>query len=223
MTRRSLRLATALVWFIGTISLAAESLQKDLGMGLSYFRTDDTAAESAALVSALQRPAVVIDLRNSSADEASAKALATALAQAASRPRTLRVFLLNDATSRRLIDIVCAPRSGTLTIAPKNDSVTPDIAVPIGRDEDRRAYEAPAKGVPLEQLVDGAQDKRRFDEASLTREHNNGTRSPERADNAGDSKANGDRSEKDKNAPPVDLVLQRAIHVHRGLVALKKL
>jgi hypothetical protein len=89
----------------------------------------------------------------------------------------------------------------------------PDVAVKISPEDDRRAYDALEKGTPITVLLADNPNKVRNDEASLSKD-----RVAEASADAADEALAG------KRAPaPIDATLQRAVHLHRSLVALKRL
>jgi hypothetical protein len=207
---------------LSAVAATAAPTEKDLGQGLKYLRTADAKADAAAITAALGGAALILDLRNAEADEISAQALASALDKSAGRPRTVQLVLINGTTSPLLIAATAIARPGVVTLGPASPAITPDVAVATSREDDRQAYDALTAGTPLEKLIDGAQEKRRFDEATLAHDHNGASRAPDRGEptDAGPS-----TSPKDKATapPPIDRVLQRAVHTHRALLALKKL
>ena len=101
---------------------------------------------------------------------------------------------------------------GVVVLAPASGKLSPDIAVRVDADTDRRAYDALEKGASLASLLSDNPDKPRIDEAYLEREHLSDGDAPDVAS--------------DKPSPPsplVDSVLQRAVQLHRGLLALKRI
>jgi hypothetical protein len=99
---------------------------------------------------------------------------------------------------------------GLLVLAPIAAKLAPDIAVRVTAAEDRKAYDALEKGADVNSLLSDYPDKPRIDEAYLEKEHIPDSESPEVPTD---------------HLPPrplTDPMLQRAVQLHRGLVALKK-
>jgi hypothetical protein len=91
------------------------------------------------------------------------------------------------------------------------------VSVPAAAEQ--RAYAALENGTPLEALITQPMDKPRNDEAMLAREHLSDTALGDAAESA-----RSDRVAPAKPGPPApfDPVLQRAVQLHRALVALKR-
>ena len=82
----------------------------------------------------------------------------------------------------------------------------------VAADADRRAYDALEHGASVESLLRDNPEKPRVDEEYLEKEHISDSDAPEVAEG--------------KPSPPpplVDSMLQRAVQLHRGLLALKKI
>ncbi len=81
----------------------------------------------------------------------------------------------------------------------------------VSPEDDKRAYDALESGASVESLLSDYPDKPRIDEAYLEKEHLSDSDAPDLPT--------------DKPPPPkplVDALLQRAVQLHRGLVALKR-
>jgi hypothetical protein len=81
----------------------------------------------------------------------------------------------------------------------------------VAPEDDRKAYDALEKGADVRSLLSDYPDKPRIDEAYLEKEHIADSEAPE--------------VPTDKPLPPrptVDALLQRAVQLHRGLLALKR-
>ena len=205
----ALILAAAL---LATCALAAptEPAPRDLGLGLCYYRVHELPRD---LPSSGKGPAgpCVLDLRFARSDEPSCAALGAWIRFNASA-RTPVFVLENSETSPALLAVVPGGLPGLVVLAPRAEKLVADIAVAVSADADRKAYEAADKGAPLESLIHDYPEKPRVDEAYLEKEHLSDS-------DALDSVA-------DKPGPPmplVDAVLQRAVQLHRGLLALKRL
>jgi hypothetical protein len=82
----------------------------------------------------------------------------------------------------------------------------------VSPEDDRRAYDALEKGADVQSLLSDYPAKPRIDEAYLEKEHIADSDSPEIP------------TDKPLPARPlVDAMLQRAVQLHRGLLALKRI
>jgi hypothetical protein len=96
------------------------------------------------------------------------------------------------------------------------------VVVRTDEDTDRRAYEALATGTPVTQLISGKIEKERYDEAVLVQEFKNGNPDPAPPP-ALDPTAGKHSGTAEKAAVPlIDHVLQRAVHLHHALLALRR-
>lgn len=191
----------------------------DLGQGLSYQRIHSVADSEAALRKTVPGAgALVLDLRYATASDDSSAALKTALA---GRSPNIPLFILvSPATPPALGAAISA--SPALTLGAAGSLPTPKVVVQTDATIDRRAYDALDAGTPLAKLISGKIEKERFDEATLVQEFKNGNTDaapipppdPTVAKPAG-------APEKEPPTPLVDRVLQRAVHLHRALLALK--
>jgi len=189
---------------------AAAAAARDLGQGLTYYRVHEAPRD-------LPPPpgghpgACVLDLRYASSTGAGASALRAWLMSNAS-PRTPVFVLENGATSAPLRTALAGSGpAGLIVLAPAFTGLAADIAVRVAADADRRAYDALEKGAPVESLLSDNPEKPRVDEEYLEKEHLSDSDAPDAAEG--------------KPSPPsplVDAMLQRAVQLHRGLLALKK-
>ncbi len=188
----------------------------DLGQGLSYLRIHSIADSEAVLRQAVPGAgALVLDLRYATASDESAAALQAALA--GHSPGTPLFILVSPATPAALAPAIGAP---ALTLGAPGSVPTPKVVVQTDDAADRRAYDALDADTPLERLITGKIEKERFDEATLVQEFKNGH--PEAAPPPlPDPTAPKTAEASAKPVPPVDRVLQRAVHLHRALLALK--
>lgn len=221
---------------------AACAATRDLGGGLAYFRVTALNDDLPALTEALAaNPALVIDMRGVSASVNSAQALRSALAAPASASalataasRAARFVLINGVTSSSVpfalgagLPANAAP--GVIVIAPAEDGVPADVKAPGSAADDRRACEAIAGGAELLTLIDRQPEKKRYDEAVLSREHA-GLPEPETQPETKDAGKNADGAAKDgaktEASKPGDVltdsVLQTAVQIYRALAALRK-
>jgi hypothetical protein len=182
-----------------------------LGQGLSYYRIHELPSDIPSQPG-LRAGSCVLDLRFARSDDASAAVLSAWVKFTASA--STPVFILeNQGTSPALLAAFPGgAAAGVVVLAPASGKLSPDIAVRVDADTDRRAYDALEKGASLASLLSDNPDKPRIDEAYLEREHLSDGDAPDVAS--------------DKPSPPsplVDSVLQRAVQLHRGLLALKRI
>jgi hypothetical protein len=211
----------ALYALIAPSGLAAKPLSQELGDNLLYFRAD-------VLPRDLPPPDVkagplVLDLRFTAAENDATTALSAWLKLRATA--TAPVFLLiNPGTASNLREMLGknAPRPGVITIGRKSEDLTPDIEVATSSEEERRAYEALEQKTPIESLLVENADKPRVDEASIMRARDEAAEDFFEANPLDDVTATEPKPEA-KTTPPIDRTLQRAVHVHRALRALKRL
>jgi hypothetical protein len=219
-------------FFLSVAPTSHAALEKELGQALAYVRVTDASADTALAVDTIERrPALVLDLRSLPADEKFAMAIRAALSKPPA-PHAVRFVLINSTTAPALLAVLNDNTfKFVITLGPRSPAIAPDIAISIDDEEDRRAYTALATGTPLEKLITDNHEKPRYDEARLVQDHTNGVTPPDSllpADADDDSVTTEPGTEKKpaaakKPAAPVDLVLERAVQIHRSLLALKKL
>ncbi len=201
--------------FVFAVTVAqAAPLQRDIGENLVYFRAHGLPADLPS-ADATRRRACILDLRYAQGDEQAAVALAAWLKFHASAHTPVFV-LANAETSRDLLATIADhdTMAGVLTIGLTSHAFKPDVAVPGTPANERRAYDALEHGTPLAALLTDNPDKARNDEASLAK------------DRPAESAAADETIDAAKNhspAPPIDATLQRAVHLHRALIALRKI
>jgi hypothetical protein len=228
MRFRPLGFLVALV-LSGTAALAAP-LTRDLGQGLTYYRVHMLPAD---LPSPPAKPApLVLDLRYVTCDRGGVDALEVWLKFRA-LPAAPVFILANADTTRGLRQVLAGNHANpaVVTLGPASEGFTPDIGVDISAGEERRAYEALEKGQTVEALTVENADKPRRDEAEIAKDRAHGSSSagdPEAddPDTVDDSTKNPSPTTADNAAPPappVDRDLQRAIQLHRALLALKRI
>lgn len=187
------------------------TLTRDLGQGLTYYRVRELPADQPSPLSG--RPgACILDLRFAKSDEASAGAI-LAWVKFNVSVRAPVFVLENSQTDPALLAVFPGrTQPGLLVLAPVTDRIVPDIAVHVSPEDDRKAYAALEKGADISSLLSDYPDKPRVDEAYLEKEH------------IADSDAPDLPADKPSPPPPMtDPVLQRAVQVHRGLLALKRI
>ena len=189
---------------------AATVLERDLGQGLTYVRIRELPGDLPTKpVGTI--PACVVDVRYVQAGRDEAAAFSAWLRFRAT-PRSPVLVLANRDTSFDLRLVLREPHRGTgiVVIGIPGPAFEPDVTVRSTPEKEKVAYEALAKGTPLATLVIDHPDKVRNDEARLAR-------GP-----AADPEGNGSPPG-EVVAPGVDAALQRAVHLHRSLAALRKI
>jgi hypothetical protein len=234
MIRSASFLFLVLFIFLGHTPSLRAAVEKDLGQSLAYFRVTDARADQGGLVDTIaRRPMLVIDLRGLASEADFVTALHAALAKPPA-PHAVRIVLINSTTATSVVAALDDDALlSVITLAPRSPGLAADIQTTTTIEEDRRALTAFANGTPVEKLIDDTRDKRRYDEAKLVHDHVNGITPasdelPADADDdavtsepAKEKKTNG--TEKKAEQPPRDLVLERAVQLHRALLALKKI
>ncbi|HEX2854987.1 MAG TPA: hypothetical protein VHO24_17265 [Opitutaceae bacterium] len=198
--------------------LFAAPLERDLSRGLIYHRAPNVPADLPATNPAEKRSRV-LDLRYAQGNDDGATALIAWLRTNATT-RTPVFLLANAETNPALLAPFARQNAveGVLTVGPSSARFNPDIAVKVSPEIERRAYDAIEAQTEIESLLKENSDKLRNDEARLAKE-----RQPDPAllDDAGTP---GEKNPVAKPpAPLIDLTLQRAMQLHRGLQALKKI
>lgn len=203
-----------LVVVFSAARLAATELY-DLGQGLGYLRLGALADSEKAFHSPVSdTPALVLDLRTATGN---GPAVAALLATLRSRPagKPIRLLLISPATTPELLAGLTAGLPGVITIGRAADNCHPDIAVATTADAEQRALAALSTGVPAGNLFSSAPAKRRYDEALLAHDRNAPVEDPAAPEAKPETKP--------AEPPPLlDAVLQRAVQIHRGLLALRQ-
>lgn len=183
--------------------LVRASEPTDLGQGLGYLRAHslDEAIKPLAGGNAL-----VLDLRRTTATPETVSSFAATLA---ARPAGSRLFVLVGPDTP--VAIAGSLKGHLITLGVNGSQPTPQVIVEQSPEADRRAYDAFAGGTTLAELISGKIEKERFDEASLVHEFKNGHSTPQPA-----------APDKSPTAESTDRVLQRAVHLHRALQALRR-
>lgn len=199
--------------FLSSVLCGPATELADLGQGLGYLRVHVPADAGKA---GAADGALVLDLRYADADEAFAADLKAALA---ARPVNAPLFILvSPATPAVLASVIL--QSPALTLGIAGALPAPQIVVKTDAANDRHAYDAFEAGTPVDTLITGKVKKERFDEATLVEEFKNGN--PDAAPPPGpDPTAPKAGGEPAKPVPLTDRVLQRAVHLHQALLALK--
>ena len=211
----------ACVTLIGSGLLQAELVERELGENLRYVRarilpTDLPSAE-------LKSGPLVLDLRYTAAEPQAATALNAWLAFRATH-RTPIFVLINPETASVLLNLFANVRArpNVLTIGRNSSESTADVGVTFTPEEERLAYDALSPTTSIDTLINENVGKARVDEASMLRERAEKSE-PRTADNP-DASTTEDAKKPDPPVPPlVDRPLQRAVHLHRAMLALKRL
>ena len=223
------RLAIVLtLWTAG--ATFAETRTFELGDGLDYVRVRNLDTETPVAA----RAAMIVDLRGSSGTSPQAAKRLAVLLDVAS-PGAIRLVLVDGATAANLVSLLKSTPSRLLTLGAAASGLAVDIAVATTVESDLKAREAIDAGTPLPDLLEPKREKRRYDEAAMVRDHANGLPVPESppetdlpntggdAETGGKAVSGSSAPKEAKAKPLVDQVLQRAIHIHQALRALKRL
>lgn len=199
-------------FFFASLAVAVQAapFKRDLGRNLVLHRVQELPADLPALDQARRQPAV-LDMRYVRGDQAAAAAVQAWLRSHASA-RTPVFVLANAETGSALV--AHDDLAHVLVIGAAGRDFTPDIAVQSTPEDERRAYDALAAGADFSTLITENPTKIRNDEASLSRDRSTEPDTDPSASGAAKEAA---------ASPPVDAALQRAVHLHRALLALKKI
>jgi hypothetical protein len=218
--------------FLGlTLFARADTAERSLGQNLDYLRVH-ALPEDLPASPAPRKNALVVDLRFVKANQEAATAFSAWL-QFQSRPASPVIVLINNQTAPALLTSLASKApAGVVTIGPAARGFKPDVALEVTSEADRAAYDALENGTALDDLFIPKLDKPRHDEASNAKERAGGPVVANDADATDENPiVESKEKEKDKevkkaaDAPsaPFDTVLQRAVHLHRALLALKKI
>ena len=186
-------------------------ITREIGHGLVYVRVHtlpaDLPVEPAGRV-----PPCIIDVRYLDADGKAAADFSAWLHRRAT-PRSPVFVLANAETSPALLRVLAVHQRGTgiAVVGIERGPFKPDVAVKASPESERRAYDALAQGADIATLLTDNPDKVRNDEASLSK------------DRLAEASAEAVKDAGKKAPPPIDSTLQRAVHLHRALVALRKI
>ena len=227
------RLVVVLVLFglgVGTgPGLRAAPFARDLGDGLGYFRIQAVPADLPSTDAAHRQP-LVVDLRFAKGG-ATAGAALDGWVRFHAAARTPIFLLINAETEGALTDALAQrlPAAGIIVIGTASPGLTPDLALKLSAEDEKRAYDALAAGTLVENLLNDSPEKSRNDEARLAREQRGQADAPpastdDSLDDLSPLPPPVDKTAKPKAPPPlIDIALQRAVQLHRSLKALKKL
>lgn len=217
------RLLSAIVAFALLLPLCAAPVEADLGDGLHYHRAHALPAELPPPTP--QKGALILDLRYATADAAAATALDGWIKFRANADAPVTV-LVNAATAPVLHSVFGANQAqpGFVTIGTAQPGYSPDIVVTTTDEAERRAYDVLENNGAIAALLAENIDKPRNDEASMMRDRTQPAEPP--AEDTFDELSSPEPSKTDSAptpAPPLDRALQRAVHLHRALRALKRI
>jgi hypothetical protein len=203
-------------------SARAEPLKRELGEHLRYVRVHEVPADLPPPDSSIK--GLILDLRNAQAESANGNAFGEWIAAQSKQGAPIFV-LVNTNTAMPLREYLKQGKHGKarlVTIGRPATDLSPDIEIETTPEEESRAYDALAKDASVESLTTENADKPRVDEASIMRSRND----PDSADAETllPDVPLPDPTAATPNATPpapIDRALQRAIHLHRALLALK--
>lgn len=204
------------VFIFAAAGLRAAPFERDLGQGLVYCRVHALPDDLPQAASGARHP-WVLDVRYVGGGPVEgAELLAWLKAQAA--PRTPVFLLANTSTSADVLAPLNSADAvvGLVVLGQVAPDFHPDIALPADPSTERRAYDALEKGASVESLTSAEiRDKPRDDEAKLDRE---------RLQDGNSAETGASAPEPVEKPPPLtDASLQRAVQLHRALLALKRL
>lgn len=212
-----------LLLILGILAPLLAAAPVDLGQGLGYLRVHSLNADAKAVAEALgSGHALVLDLRGAIADKLDAKSLRDALALRSGKEPLF--VLVGPLTPPDLGDALAATPDQLVTLGVREAVPAPQIVVRQTAATDSRAYEALESGLPLADLISGRIEKERYDEASLMHDFRNGNteaQPPLPPDPTAAAPAPKDEKKAEKAPVLIDRVLQRAVHLHRALLALR--
>jgi hypothetical protein len=198
-------------------TLAAEPITRELGENLVYQRVTSVPSDLPKIEMLRDRPCV-LDARFARGDETAAKVLG-AWIDGHSAPRKPLLVLANASTSPELLSAIRARRDGhpVVVIGIPHGGFHPDIEVVQSPADEKAAFDALAAGASTSALTTDNPNKPRNDEASLSHERP----APQPDETAATESEQ--PAEQKAATPTIDASLQRAIQLHRGLRALKKI
>jgi len=208
-------------------SFGGGNVARDLGEGIVYCRASVESSSGKFVLPAIPseegqgQSALIFDLRYATGGLVGARQLSEWLsAHANTSPGTAPVFfLVNAETSPALREVAVEfaqsyPALLIGTASAEGGGVLPDIVLEIDAGEERAAHAILASGEPdVGSLIGEAAtaNKRRYDEAAVIAAH--ASPEPERRLTRA---ASTEPPPEVTGARPVDLALQRAIHLHRA-------
>lgn len=189
----------------------------DLGHGLRFLQLTTVRPPADQIAKARDASALVLDLRLADKSQTVAEVLDDLLGAKPGRP----VFILIGTKTPRTVFDRASERPGTLSIGTKDAGLSVGLALSIDATQTQCAAAEIAKGKHPADLIGTRIDKARFDEARLAMSHANGFRDLARANT--EEQSNASDAESSELAPSEDLLLQRAVFLHRALLALGRI
>jgi hypothetical protein len=198
------------------VSRARATELTDLGQGLGYLRVHSLDAAIKPLAGS---GALVLDLRHSSTSPETSIAFQAALAKRDDLTNPLYILVGPNTP----VPFVNALPKAVITLGIGGSQSAPRVIVDQSPEADQLAYDALESGTSLLDLISGRIEKDRYDEASLVQEFKGGNLEahPPEKKPANASEAVPPVAESKPNRL-TDRVLQRAVHLHRALQALKR-
>ena len=189
----------------------AAPIERELGGGLLYLRVHTLPEDLPAKPGGRISPCIV-DVRFVRADAKPAAEFSAWIKQRATQ-RTPVFVLANADTSQTVLKELAGLERGraVVVVGMERGGFRPDVPVKGSPEDERRAYDALEKGAAISTLLTDNPEKVRNDEASLSK------------DRLAEASADAASEAGKKAPPPIDLTLQRALHLHRALVALKRI
>lgn len=187
-----------------------------LGQGLSYLRVGAFSGIPELSATIRSVPALVLDLRH--AVVATGEAAEFARDLAARTARGPLFVLVSPAMPPVLAAAFGDLPSGSVILGVPGSRPPPQVVVDQTTEDDQRAYAALDAGRSFDTLLSGKIEKERFDEAALVQEFKHG--GPAEAE-AGTTTPTAPGAGPEATPLPADRVLQRAVHLHRALRAIR--
>ncbi len=201
---------------------AEPSAPIDLGEELGYVRIHSSAEAEKVLGPVLRRDAaLIVDLRYPTDGLAHYEMVGQLLEQ---HPTGKLLFLLvSPDTPPRAVLLVQALAARSLVLGATGSWVPAQHGVLVAQTAaaDRQAYDAFETGQPAAALIAGKIEKDRYDEAALMTDFHGGNPDPlpPAAPDTAKAKPAADGAAK---PVPTDRVWQRAVHLHRALLAIPR-
>jgi hypothetical protein len=172
---------------------------------------EKSATELANALNVNRTTALVLDLRY----VADAKDAAQAINALNNQPAKPPLYILvSPETPKDVAAVIERTSTPLVTLGIHDSRPKPEVEVTQSAADDRAAYQALENGTSLAALVSGKIDKDHFDEAELVKEFKSG--------NADARPPTGNASASPAPTILTDRVLQRALHLHLALQALKR-
>jgi hypothetical protein len=209
------RLLSILGLLFSGLCLPAQAAEPvELASDLTYLRVHSLVLEREILsATMLKSRALVLDLRYPLDERDAGETLRQELASHPAKPRLY--ILVSPATPVPVVGAIAGSSVKFVTLGVKGSKPEPKVVIMQTAEDDRRAYDAHKAGTSLADLITGKLDKERFDEASLVHEFKNGNPDPKLPET-------GPATTPGAPGRLTDRVLQRALHLHRALQALKR-